>query len=194
MINPKPCSILLVGVDKEIRPGLAAAFEAVGGKAHCLDVPFVVPTDGAGIVSTAGEARLIEELDRACQAIGHIDVLVNSVSLDAHLMTTPLPTFTAVYTSALMQLSRPMTAVLPGMIIRQRGHMITLVTSGSDVVDAETYNAVITAAATIAKRVSDALKGDRIRSDVLLHRSSFSGNQKKSLIEALVGVSTTLAD
>ncbi|MBZ3691916.1 SDR family oxidoreductase [Phyllobacterium calauticae] len=186
MTNPEPRTILMVGVDEKIRPALVAAFEALGGRAYWLDVPFGVPTDGTGIVSTEGETRLVEDLDCVCQAIGHVDVLVNSVSLDEQVMTTPLPSYTAIHTSALMQLSRPLKAVLPGMIIRQHGQMVTLVTSVSDTVDTETYDAVATAAAAIDQRTSAALNGDQIKTDILLHRSSFSEAHKTLLMKTIV--------
>lgn len=87
-----------------------------------------------------------------------------------------------------MQLSRPIKAVLPGMIIRQKGHLIALVARGTDFTAVETYNAATSAAATISHRVNEAVNGDNIRSDVLFHRGSYNDAHEEGLIDALVSL------
>lgn len=186
MLKPKQHAILLVGVDEEVRPDLATAFEARGSGVYWIDVPFTVSTDGSGVVSTESEAGIIEELDRQCQSIGRIDVLVNCVSFNVEGDSVPRPSFAAIHAAALMQLSRPLKAVLPGMIIRQKGHIIALVARGSDRTDSESYDAAASAAATISHRINEAVNGDNIRSDVLLHQGSYIDPQKMGFIETLV--------
>jgi len=87
-----------------------------------------------------------------------------------------------------MQLSRPIKAVLPGTIIRQKGHLIALVARGTDFTAVETYNAATSAAATISHRVNEAVNGDNIRSDVLFRRGSYNDAHEEGLIDALVSL------
>lgn len=188
MLKPKQHTILLVGVDEEVRSALTTALKARGSRVYWIDVPFTVSTDGSGVVSTQSEAGLTVELDRQCQSIGRVDVLVNCVSLNVEGDSVPRPSFAAIHAAALMQLSRSLKAVLPGMIIRQKGHIIVLVARDPSLSDTEAYNAAASAAATISHRTNEAVHGDNIKSDVLLHQGSSIESQKKGLIETLVNL------
>lgn len=190
MAHRKQKTFLLVGADAAL--GRAVASAAGNGDAvHNFADPFLIPAPGSGLANLKKELHATKTLGQFVAEIGSIDVLVNCLSLDAHNGGPDQPDFAGVYASAIMQLSRGMSAVLPGMIIRQRGKIVTLVAARRKTVHKTTHRAAIMAAASITGRIGAAMERDNIQSKVMLHRGSLAEDPVHALAENIVDLASS---
>lgn len=188
MTNSKQKSVLLVGVGRELAAPLVQTLRSKGYNVHCLGIPFSVPTNGSGVVSTNNEIWSSEETVRVCQEIGKIDILINCIALECLDEDIEHFSFAAVYASAVMHLNRTLKPVLPGMIIRQSGQVITLVAGKLGSGSKTAFQAAITAAASVTDRINSATMSDNIRSNVLYHRGRRGNMQYGTLADCVVGL------
>lgn len=188
MTSLKQKSVLLVGAGKALAAPLVQAFRTKGYDVHCIGSPFSVPTDGSGVVSTKNEIWLSEEMVRVCQNVGKIDILINCIALEDLDEDIGHLSFTAVYASVVMQLNRALKPVLPGMIIRQSGQVITLVAGKLESGSKTAFHAAITAAASVTDRINSATVSDNIRSNVLFHRGPCGNMQYDTLADCVMGL------
>ncbi|CAN7674445.1 SDR family NAD(P)-dependent oxidoreductase [Phyllobacterium sp. LjRoot231] len=184
----KQKTILLVGADDMVAQALADSFRRRGDSVHRFEDPFLIPSPGSRVADGKKEQWATDELDQLVQEIGTIDLLVTCLSLNAQHGSRSQPNFAAVYASAIKQLSRAMSAVLPGMIILQRGKIVTLVTAHRQTVGKPAYHAAITAAASVTDRIAGAIERDNIQAHIMFHRGRLSGDSIKALAQKVVGL------
>ncbi|MEI4480642.1 MULTISPECIES: SDR family NAD(P)-dependent oxidoreductase [unclassified Phyllobacterium] len=183
-------TVLIAGADEALIPGLVREFQAQGFDIHNLRLPFTIPNLGSGIASISEEERLSKKVEQTCVAIGSIDILINCISISPQKDPSAIGSFSAVYATVIRQLGRVVQSVLPGMIIRQTGQTITLVTGDRNPINKVAYHAAITAAVSLADRMERAVKADNIQCKVVFHRSSLDHIQKIKLIDKLVELAT----